>query len=256
MISLRKLSVPNGLAWAILSGDQAVGQISVEVTDAGLGTIKTGWDAAPDTASLRRAIEQLVVAVFDAQLARKLQVVAGDAAQVLAFEKSGFELSARQPASGTRLAATKLSVARAMSLATMARHIDLAIWGFRFDNGKRRAGQCNYSEQVISISKHLVEHHPLEEVQQVVIHEIAHALCGKEAGHGPIFKRQAARLGYRGSNFSGREIAAAEASWIGRCKAGHVHYRYRKPTRPLACGLCSKTFSRANQIEWRSSAKA
>jgi predicted SprT family Zn-dependent metalloprotease len=204
---------------------------------------------------LRRAIEQLVVEVFDAPLARKLQVVSQNPAQVLAFEKSGFELSARQPKIGTRLAASKLSVAQAMSLSTMARHLDLEVWGFRFDNGKRRAGQCNYSEQVISISKHLVEHHPLEEVQQVVIHEISHALCGKDAGHGPIFKRQAAKLGYRGSNFSGREIAAAEARWVGRCKAGHVHYRYRQPTRPLSCGLCSKTFSRANQIEWRSSTK-
>ena len=254
MINLLKIDVQIGYAWSVLDGERPVGQVSLAVTEAGLGTLKMQWDAPLDTVSLRRAIEQLVVEVFDAPLARKLQVVSQNPAQVLAFEKSGFGQSARQPATGTRLAATKLSVAQAMSLGTMARHLDLEVWGFRFDNGKRRAGQCNYTERVISISKHLVEHHPLEEVQQVVIHEIAHALCGKDAGHGPLFKKQAAKLGYRGRNFSGREIAAAEASWIGHCRAGHVHYRYRKPTRPLSCGLCSKTFSRANQIEWRNSA--
>ena len=253
MINLLKIDVQIGHAWSVLDSERPVGQVSLAVTEAGLGTLKMQWDAPLDTVSLRRAIEQLVVEVFDAELAIKIQVVAQDSAEVLAFEKSGFELAARQPSSGRRLEATKLSIARAMSLATMSRHLDLNVWSFRFDNGKRRAGQCNYTQQVISISKHLVAHHPLEEVQQVVIHEIAHALCGKDAGHGPIFKRQAAALGYRGRNFTGHEIAAAEASWVGRCKAGHVHYRYRKPTRPLACGLCGKSFSRANLIEWRES---
>jgi predicted SprT family Zn-dependent metalloprotease len=256
MIALAELVASNGYAWQVLNGEFVVGELRLSTTEAGLGTIKFSADASLDTASLRRVFEQLVVKVFDADLARKLQVVTADRAQVVALEKSGFELAARQPTSGLRYAATKLSVAQAMALATMARHIDLSVWGFRFDNGKRRAGQCNFTERVISISKHLVAHHSLDEVQQVVLHEIAHALVGSEAGHGPVFKKQAAALGYRGKNFTGREIAANEAPWVGHCKAGHVHYRYRKPTRPLGCALCSKTFSRATQIVWqRSEAK-
>jgi predicted SprT family Zn-dependent metalloprotease len=254
MISLTDLDTANGLAWRVqnevATGVEPICELRLGITAAGLGTLKITTDAPLDTPTLRRIIEQLVVKVFDADLARKVQVVAEDPALVLALEKSGFERVARQPASGIRFAATKLSVAEAIGLATMARHIDLSVWGFHFDNGKRRAGQCNYTSRVISISKHLVAHHSLDEVQQVVLHEIAHALVGKEAGHGPVFKKQAAALGYRGRNFTGREIAANEASWVGRCKAGHVHYRYRKPTRPLACGLCDKTFSRANQITW------
>jgi predicted SprT family Zn-dependent metalloprotease len=254
MISLTEFEAEPGLAWRVLNereaGVETIGELRLSITDAGLGTLKISTDASLDTPTLRRIFEQLVVKVFDADLARKLQVVAQDSAQVLALEKSGFAQLARQPVSGTKLAATKLSVAEAMALATMARHINLNEWGFRFDNGKRRAGQCNYTERVISISKHLVAHHSLDEVQQVVLHEIAHAMVGKDAGHGPVFKKQAAALGYRGRNFTGREIAANEAPWVGHCKAGHVHYRYRKPTRPLACGMCGKTFSRANQIIW------
>lgn len=258
MISLTEVAAANGFAWRVFSEGQtaveAVGELRLSLTDAGLGTMKIITDASLDTPTLRRIFEQLVVKVFDADLARKVQVVAHDSAQILALEKSGFVPVARQPASGTRLAATKLSVAEAMALATMARHIDLSVWGFRFDNGKRRAGQCNYTERVISISKHLVAHHSLDDVQQVVLHEIAHAMVGKDAGHGPVFKKQAAALGYRGRNFTGREIAANEAPWVGHCRAGHVHYRYRQPTRPLACGLCGKTFSRDNQITWAKAA--
>ncbi|MEO0024721.1 MAG: hypothetical protein RL196_1162 [Actinomycetota bacterium] len=264
MITLTPLVATSGYVWGVSSDEKPCGELRLSTTEAGLGTLKITTDASLDTAALRRAFEQLVVSVFDADLARKITVVvaqsagpsagqASAAAQLVALEKSGFEMAARQPASGQRLTATKLSVAQAMALATMARHIDLSVWGFRFDNGKRRAGQCNYTERVISISKHLVAHHTLDEVQQVVLHEIAHAMVGKDAGHGPVFKRQAAALGYRGHNFTGREIAANEAPWVGHCKAGHVHYRYRKPTRPLACGLCGKTFSRANQIVWQRS---
>ena len=32
--------------------------------------------------------------------------------------------------------------------------------------------------------------------------------------------------------------------------AGHVHYRYRRPTRALTCGTCSRRFDPANAIEW------
>ncbi len=261
MFSLIDAVTSNGYAWRVVRAESVVAELRLSITNAGLGTLKISTDASLDTASLRRVFEQLVVKVFDENMVRKLQVVvsskAQDAAQVqpliVALEKSGFELAARAPAAGAKLSATKLSVAEAMAIATMARHIDLNVWGFRFDNGKRRAGQCNYTERVISISKHLVAHHSLDEVQQVVLHEIAHALVGKAAGHGPLFKKQAAALGYRGKNFTGREIAANEAPWVGHCKAGHVHYRYRQPTRPLACGLCGKTFSRANQIVWQRS---
>jgi predicted SprT family Zn-dependent metalloprotease len=256
MISLVDLVTSNGYAWRVLNDDSPVGELRLSITESGLGTLKIDTDAALDIAGWRRVFEAFVVRVFDANLASKVQVVAILPEQITALEKTAFAPATRQPAVGTRLAATKLGVAQAMALATMARHIDLNVWGFRFDNGKRRAGQCNYTLREISISKHLVAHNTLDEVQQVVLHEIAHAMVGKDAGHGPVFKRQAAALGYRGNNFTGREIAANQAPWVGHCKAGHVHYRYRKPTRPLSCGLCDRTFSRATQIVWQRSKAA
>jgi len=37
---------------------------------------------------------------------------------------------------------------------------------------------------------------------------------------------------------------------VGTCPMGHIHYRYRQPKRPLACGKCSRRFDPANAIDW------
>ena len=56
-------------------------------------------------------------------------------------------------------------------------------YSFGFDRAVRRAGQCDFRARRITISKHLVNNCTLEEIEQVILHEIAHALVGKGAGH-------------------------------------------------------------------------
>ncbi len=84
----------------------------------------------------------------------------------------------------------------------------------------------------------------------MLLHEVAHALAGSRAGHGPRWKKVAAELGYEGSRLHSGAVAEELAPWVGACPAGHAHFRYRKPTRPLACGLCSKRFDKAHLIAW------
>ncbi len=62
--------------------------------------------------------------------------------------------------------------------------------------------------------------------------------------------KQMADLGYEGKRLHSGTIADEFAPWVGTCPADHKHYRYRKPTRVLACGLCSRKFSAANRIDW------
>ena len=62
----------------------------------------------------------------------------------------------------------------------------LVNYSFGFDRAIRRAGLCNYSQKRITISRHLVEAGDMAVVEQVLLHEIAHALCGQAAGHGKI----------------------------------------------------------------------
>jgi 3-oxoacyl-(acyl-carrier-protein) synthase len=52
-------------------------------------------------------------------------------------------------------------------------------WEFVFDSAKQRAGLCNYSDHKISLSKYIVEYHSIDQSEQVILHEIAHALAGK-----------------------------------------------------------------------------
>jgi predicted SprT family Zn-dependent metalloprotease len=133
--------------------------------------------------------------------------------------------------------------------ALIALHLDPA-WTFRFDTAKTRAGLCNYTDKRISVSRYLAERYEDDEIHQVLLHEVAHAIAGSKAGHGARWKAVGNDLGYEGKRLHDGAIANELAPWIGTCPAGHTHYRYRQPTRPLACGTCSRGFDAANAISW------
>jgi hypothetical protein len=120
---------------------------------------------------------------------------------------------------------------RRWAAALIALHLDPS-WSFEFDNAKKRAGLCNFT------------------VHQILLHEVAHALAGPRAGHGIRWKKVAAGLGYDGKRTHDGETVDELAPWVGTCPAGHTHFRYRQPTRPLACGLCGRGFNRAHLITW------
>lgn len=132
----------------------------------------------------------------------------------------------------------------------MEEHGLKAPWEFNFDSAKQRAGLCNYTDHQISLSRYIVQYHSLDQSEQVILHEVAHALAGKSAGHGPNWKKVAKSIGYRGEKFTGKEIAEQTARWIGECKNGHRHYRFKSPRSQLACGYCGKGFSRRYLISW------
>jgi len=123
-------------------------------------------------------------------------------------------------------------------------------YSFGFDRAVRRAGLCNYRDRRITISRHLVATGDFDQVHQVLLHEIAHALCGQEAGHGKLWRQKATELGYRHERIDGNQIAKQTAKYRGLCPSGHEHFRSRKPTRPLSCKHCAPTFSRRYLISW------
>ncbi|MFT4124388.1 MAG: SprT-like domain-containing protein [Microbacteriaceae bacterium] len=144
----------------------------------------------------------------------------------------------------------ELDRVRGWAQALIAAHLD-ASWSFGFDNARTRAGLTDYGRRRISVSRHLAARYGDDEIHQVLLHEVAHALAGPRSGHGPRWQRIARRLGYAGGRTHDGEIATELAAWVGCCPAGHTHYRYRRPTRPLACGRCSRRFDAANLILWR-----
>ncbi|TQL41931.1 SprT-like family protein [Homoserinimonas aerilata] len=144
----------------------------------------------------------------------------------------------------------ELARVRTWANALIALHLDPA-WSFDFDHAKTRAGLCNHTEKRITVSRHLASRYEDDEIHQILLHEVAHAIAGAKAGHGPRWKTVAADLGYEGKRLHDGSIAHELAPWVGTCPSGHTHYRYRQPTRALSCGKCSKRFDARNAIDWK-----
>ncbi|MGW9020230.1 SprT-like domain-containing protein [Leucobacter chromiiresistens] len=124
-------------------------------------------------------------------------------------------------------------------------------WTFAFDHAKKRAGLCNYTDRRITVSRYLAEKFADDDIHQVLLHEVAHALAGPAAAHGPRWKAIAEEIGYVGGVTHRGEIAHERAPWVGTCDSGHEHFRFRKPTRVHSCGACARRFSPRHVITWR-----
>ncbi|GAA1644624.1 SprT-like domain-containing protein [Microbacterium flavum] len=138
---------------------------------------------------------------------------------------------------------------RRMAEALLHTHLD-ASWTFAFDNAKRRAGACDYTRGRITVSRYLAARYDDETNRQTLLHEVAHALAGARAGHGPVWKRTARGLGYTGGTTHYGETATELAPWVGVCPVGHVAYRHRRATRATSCAVCSPTFDARFLFTW------
>lgn len=119
--------------------------------------------------------------------------------------------------------------ARKLALDLMSRHgLTENGWRFGFDRAKSRLGQCQYTRRTITISAYMVSAATVEQVEQTMLHEIAHALLppydeyGKKIGHGRRWKTLAAQIGYTGQRTSvnpyryanQREVAVAQTAQL------------------------------------------
>jgi hypothetical protein len=142
-----------------------------------------------------------------------------------------------------------LHAARTLATSLLAHH-GLHDWRVAFDNAKRRAGQCRYADRVISLSAGLTRLHPEDEVRDTVLHEIAHALVGPSAGHGPAWRAKAREIGCSAQRCVSHDAPSLPGSWLGVCPEGHTVERHRCPERVMACPRCSPTFSVDHVFEW------
>jgi hypothetical protein len=110
-------------------------------------------------------------------------------------------------------------------------------WVFKFDGATSRLGLCNYTAKTISMGLTYVLAAEPEQVEQTMLHEIAHALVGCYAtkpdgsrllylgqyvknGHGAAWKMKARQIGYNGKRTSDNPaVDAAQAVALERAKA-------------------------------------
>lgn len=70
-------------------------------------------------------------------------------------------------------------------------------WTFQFNRRKSSFGVCKHLSRTIELSSILTQHADREQVIQTIGHEIAHALAGHGAGHGPVWKAQMRSMGLK-----------------------------------------------------------
>jgi len=96
--------------------------------------------------------------------------------------------------------------ARALQTVALARELltahGLTGWSFRLNRSKVNLGLCRYGQRTIELSAFFVEENSDEAIRDTLLHEIAHALAGRAAGHGPLWRAMCLRVGAKPERLS------------------------------------------------------
>jgi predicted SprT family Zn-dependent metalloprotease len=104
-------------------------------------------------------------------------------------------------------------------------------WTFGLADTKRQLGVCKYRKKRIEIAEYYALNSSPETVLDTLLHEIAHAIAGPSAGHGPAWKAVAIRLGAtpRACDNSHKTVVEP-GDWQATCTAcKKTFHRYRRP---------------------------
>jgi predicted SprT family Zn-dependent metalloprotease len=107
-------------------------------------------------------------------------------------------------------------------------------WSLKLSGSKRRLGSCAYRTKTLRLSRHLLSLNTWAQVQDTILHEIAHALVGVKHGHDKAWRAKAIELGAAPRACAAKgEIAMPTAPWEAWCPACAelVGRYYRRPPR-------------------------
>src|SRR5574343_8489 len=115
-------------------------------------------------------------------------------------------------------------------------------WAFNWDRAKSRLGACNYGKRRIQLSRPVFEIEAnRHKAREVILHEIAHALAGHAAGHGPIWQAIARNIGLDNPTRCSELAQPPQRKYQATC-CGKTWYRDRKPASHLRylCPTCRR----------------
>jgi predicted SprT family Zn-dependent metalloprotease len=142
-----------------------------------------------------------------------------------------------------------LEQARKLAEDLMRLHKLSPSWSFVFDRSRVRFGKCDYGQRRISLSRHLAQLNSEAEVRDTILHEIAHALAPRGAGHGPAWKLLARSIGCTGQRCYGQDVLRPAPKYKGTCPScRRVIYRHRRTV--IACGKCAPAFDPRYVFIW------
>lgn len=127
----------------------------------------------------------------------------------------------------------------AYAQAKLSEHgLDAKGWTFKIDDRPRKLGGCcYYGPRRVCVSGWLVDHNPPAQVYDTVLHEIAHALAGNSAGHGPVWKQWCVKIGARPEMYYRSEcMNKPTKKWVTKCeKCGGVYEHLRHAPKRVVC---------------------
>jgi predicted SprT family Zn-dependent metalloprotease len=115
-------------------------------------------------------------------------------------------------------------------------------WIFRIDHAKTRCGCCFFDLGIISVSRYYIQSLDvrISDIRNTILHEIAHALAGCDAGHGPLWRLIAKRIGCDGERFN-KVWKGAPKKYEISCDCGAIwctRYRLHKMFKTQTCESC------------------
>jgi predicted SprT family Zn-dependent metalloprotease len=116
-------------------------------------------------------------------------------------------------------------------------------WTFGFDRAKTRCGQCDFHQRRITVSIYYVRDRAsnVGDIQNTILHEIAHALAGYEAGHNHEWKRIALSIGCDGKVTCDNWQGVVPGNYRIKCECGSINverYRLSSKLRNCVCASC------------------
>lgn len=133
-----------------------------------------------------------------------------------------------------------LNKVETLARATMDAH-GLHDWSFKFDRAVQRAGSCQYRTKTITLSRALMVNWSEDAVRNTVLHEVAHAIAGHRAGHGPLWRAHARRIGCTGTRCWTPSADAPQLppKFVGVCPTCERRIMRDRRTR-IACSKCCR----------------
>jgi len=133
-------------------------------------------------------------------------------------------------------------------------------WKFAWGRGKRLGGLCTYRTKTLSFSREFVRLNDETFLRNLITHEIAHALVGHAAGHGPVWQQTHRSMGGDGKRCIDTEtqpnVVHPDARYTGVCASGkHTNFRAHRRLRNMHlryCTTCVKAGSKPGEsrITW------
>ncbi len=116
-------------------------------------------------------------------------------------------------------------------------------WVAKLDDCRSRAGACYFTKKSIVLSRLYVRAASPAELDDTILHEIAHALVGPQHHHDSVWRAQARAIGCSGNRC--HAVPFSPPRWIAACSSGCFRRSMHRRRRGVVCRRCGAP------ITWR-----